>query len=63
MAENPIVQEYRWAASLEEISKRICRDEAWKMPPQRLDLDTKTFIEGRPHWTNEEVMAWLDYEQ
>jgi hypothetical protein len=38
MAENPIVREYRRAASLEEISKRICRDEARKMPPQRLDL-------------------------
>ena len=63
LAKNPMVQDYRQATSLEEISKRICRDKAWKMPPQRLNLETKTFMEGHPHWTNEEVMAWLDYEQ
>jgi hypothetical protein len=28
-----------------------------------IDLGTETFIEDHPHWTNEEVMAWLDYEQ
>jgi hypothetical protein len=49
LAENPLVRDYRRAAGLEEISKRICRDEARKMPPQRLNLETETFMEGRPH--------------
>ena len=33
------------------------------MPLERIDLETKTIMDGRPHWTNEEVMAFLDYQQ
>ena len=30
---------------------------------QRLDINTKTLIEGSPNWTNEELDAFLDFQE
>jgi hypothetical protein len=32
------------------------------MPRKRLDLQTETLLEGRPHWTQEELDAYADYQ-
>jgi hypothetical protein len=32
------------------------------LPDHHIDLETETILEGRPHWTTEEIHAWLDYE-
>jgi hypothetical protein len=30
---------------------------------RRLNISTKTLVEGRPHWTDEEIDAALDYDE
>jgi hypothetical protein len=30
---------------------------------QRLYLETETLVEGRPHWTNEEVQCYMDEQE
>jgi hypothetical protein len=32
------------------------------MPSVSLEVETETILKGRPHWTSEEIHAWLDYE-
>jgi hypothetical protein len=53
---------YRSARGLDSHSVRYCKEQARFLPIQRLDLETETLLEGRPHWTTEEIQAWLDYE-
>ena len=53
---------YRTARGLESYSIKYCKAQARFLPIQRLDLETETLLEGRPHRTTEEIQAWLDYE-
>jgi hypothetical protein len=55
--------DYRTARGLEIYSNRWIRDRRREFPIQWLDLDTETFLEGSPDWTNEEVSAWLDWDK
>ena len=48
---------------MEEISRRVCRDQARFLPLERIDLETEKVVEGCPHWTDDEIRAFLDYGQ
>jgi hypothetical protein len=41
-------------------SSVIYKQQRRYLPYQRLDLETETMIEGRPHWIDEEVQCWID---
>jgi hypothetical protein len=47
---------------LESYSAKYCKEQLRFLPRQRLDLETETLHKGGPHWTTEEVQAWLTYE-
>ena len=32
------------------------------MPLDRLDLQTETWVKGRPNWSIEEIHAYIDYD-
>jgi hypothetical protein len=51
---------YRSARGLDSHSIRYCKEQARFLPIQRLDLESEALIEGRPHWSTEEIQAWLD---
>jgi hypothetical protein len=53
---------YRKARGLEYWSIKYCKEQLWHLPKDRIDLQTETLVEGRPHWTTEEVQAWLDHK-
>lgn len=53
---------YREKRGLESYSPRWCKEQSRYLPDHRIDLETETILEGRPHWTTEEIHAWLDYE-
>ena len=53
---------YREKRGLESYSPRWCKEQSRYLPDHRIDLETETILEGRPHWTTEEIYAWLDYE-
>ena len=53
---------YREKRGFESYSPRYCKEQSRYLPDHRLDLETETVVEGRPHWTTEEVHAWLDNE-
>jgi hypothetical protein len=53
---------YRAKRGLESYSPRWCKEQSRYLPDHRIDLETETILEGRPHWTTEEIYAWLDYE-
>ena len=48
--------QYRKARGLKQYSKRCLNDNRWYLGPQRLVLETETFIEPAK-WTDEEVIA------
>jgi hypothetical protein len=53
---------YREKRGLESYSPRYCKEQSRYLPDHRIDLETETILKGRPHWTTEEVEAWLDNE-
>jgi hypothetical protein len=53
---------YREKRGLESYSPRWCKEQSRYLPDHRIDLETETILKGRPHWTTEEIHAWLDYE-
>jgi hypothetical protein len=53
---------YRQKRGLELYSPRWCKEQSRYLPDYRIDLETETILEGRPHWTKEEIYAWLDYD-
>jgi hypothetical protein len=53
---------YREKRGLESYSPRWCKEQSRYLPDHRIDLETETILKGRPHWTTEEIYAWLDYE-
>ena len=53
---------YREKRGLESYSPRWCKEQSRYLPDHCIDLETETILEGRPHWTTEEIHAWLDYE-
>jgi hypothetical protein len=53
---------YREKRGLESYSPRWCKEQSRYLPDYRIDLEIETILEGRPHWTTEEIHAWLDYE-
>lgn len=53
---------YREKRGLESYGPRWCKEQSRYLPNHRIDLETETILEGRPHWTTEEIYAWLDYE-
>ena len=67
LAANPTVQpaQYRSKRGLQKWSKAACdrRSLRWHLPLKRLNLETETLIEGQPKWTDEEIHAWLDWDQ
>jgi hypothetical protein len=67
LAANPTVQpaQYRSKRGLQKWSKAACdrRSLRWHLPLKRLNLETETLIEGQPKWTDEEIYAWLDWDQ
>ena len=54
---------YRKARGFKSYSARTCTEHTRFLPSQRLDLETETFLEGRPHWSTEEVQAWLYWDE
>jgi hypothetical protein len=64
LSAHPLVRSsnYRSAKGLEPHSIKYCKEQTWFLPIQRLDLETESLIEGRPHWSTEEIQAWLDNE-
>lgn len=65
LAQNPYVKlrDYRRHRGLSKVLKKSLLD--WHrghMPLDRRDLTGK-IIPGKPNWTSEEVMAWLDHEE
>jgi len=32
------------------------------LPSQRIDIQAKKLLDGRPHWSNEEIDTYLDYQ-
>lgn len=67
LAANPTVQpaQYRSKRGLRKWSKAACdrRSLRWHLPLKRLNLETETLIEGQPKWADEEIHAWLDWDQ
>jgi hypothetical protein len=67
LAANPTVRpaQYRSKRGLQKWSKAVCdrRSLRWHLPLKRLNLETKTLIEGQPKWTDEEIHAWLDWDR
>jgi hypothetical protein len=67
LATNPTVQpaQYRSKRGLQKWSKALCdrRRLRWLLPLKPLNLETETYIEGQPKWTDEEIHAWLDWDQ
>ena len=67
LATNPTVQpaQYRSKRGRQKWSKAACdrRSLRWQLPLKRLNLETETLIEGQPKWTDEEIHAWLDWDQ
>jgi hypothetical protein len=53
---------YREKRGLESYSPRWCKEQSRSLPDHGIDLETETILEGRPHWTTEEIYAWLDYK-
>jgi hypothetical protein len=53
---------YREKRGLESYGPRWYKEQSRYLPDHRIDLETETILEGRPHWTTEEIHAWLDYE-
>jgi hypothetical protein len=53
---------YREKRGLQSYSPRYCKEQSRYLPDHRIDLETETILKGRPHWTTEEVEAWLDNE-
>jgi hypothetical protein len=53
---------YREKRGLESYSPRWCKEHSRYLPDHRIDLETETILEGRPHWTTEEIYAWLDHD-
>jgi hypothetical protein len=53
---------YREKRGLESYSPRWWGEQSRYLPDHRIDLETETILKGRPHWTTEEIYAWLDYE-
>jgi hypothetical protein len=53
---------YREKRGLESYSPRWCKEQSRYLPDHRIDLKKETILKGRPHWTTEEIHAWLDYE-
>jgi hypothetical protein len=67
LAAHPQVKEsqYRRVAGLKTwdmYSRRYLKETNLKFR-QRLDINTKTLIEGSPNWTNEELDAFLDFQE
>ena len=64
LATHPTIRpaNYRKARGLPLYSIKWCKEQHRYLPFQRLNLETETLLEGRPHWTVEEVSAWLDNE-
>lgn len=62
LAAHPTVRpsNYRQKKGLEDYSIQYCKEQLRYLPIQRLDLQSETLLEGRPHWTTEEIQAWLD---
>jgi hypothetical protein len=46
---------YRKARGFKSHSVKYCAQQARHLPKQRLNLETGTLIQGRPHWTTEEI--------
>ena len=65
LAANPTVRpaQYRSKRGLQKLTKTICDSHKWKLPRQRIDLESETLIEGPPGWLTEEIQAWLDWDQ
>ena len=65
LAANPTVRpaQYRSKRGLQKLTKAICDSYKWKLPRQRIDLESETLIEGPPGWLTEEIQAWLDWDQ
>ena len=53
---------YQSAKGLEPHSIKYCKEQTRFLLIQRLDLETESLIEGRPHWSTKEIQAWLDNE-
>ena len=64
LAANPTVRpaQYRTKRGLRKLTKAIYDSQKWKLPRQRIDLESKTLIEGPPGWLTEEIQAWLDWD-
>jgi hypothetical protein len=65
LAANPTIRpaQYRSKRGLPRWTKAVCNSEKWQLPRQRINLETKTLIEGPPGWLTEEIQAWLDWDQ
>jgi hypothetical protein len=64
LALHPTIQSsnYHIAAGLKCWGIRWCKEQAKFLPSQRLDIKAGKLLDGRPHWTTEEIEAWLDFE-
>jgi hypothetical protein len=64
LAAHPTVRpsSYRQKRGFTDYPIRYCKEQVRYLPTQRLDLQSETLLEGRPHWTTEEIQAWLDNE-
>ena len=62
LAANPTIRpsNYRRAIGLEVYDRAFCRQQAIYMPLDRLDLQTETWVKGRPNWSIEEIHAYID---
>jgi hypothetical protein len=55
---------YRRAAGLSAVcEKAVYKSQRKFLPYQRIDLATETLVEGRPHWTDEEVQCYIDEQE
>ena len=48
---------YREKRGLESYSPRWCKEQSRYLPNHRIDLETETILEGRPHWTETDFQA------
>jgi hypothetical protein len=64
LAAHPTIQSsnYHKAIGLKDWDTRWCKEQAKFLPSQRLDIKAGKLLDGRPHWTTEEIEAWLDFE-
>jgi hypothetical protein len=64
LAANPTVQEtnYRKSRGLKVWKPLDRRYEMRFLPRQRIDVQGKKLLDGRPSWSNEEINAYLDYQ-